>query len=90
MRYGFGLAAAVLVAVSAGVTGARADVCADLSYQRNSIYKAAGYCFKTAAQIRIFGNAGCQYDDQADVPLSANDRAVIADIIRQERGYGCR
>lgn len=70
--------------------GAQAQSCADLSYQRNLIYKRAGYCFKTAAQIRIFGNAGCQYDDQADVPLSARDRAAIADIVNQEANDGCR
>lgn len=90
MRYGFGLTVASLMAVLAGCMGARADVCDDLSYQRNAIYKAAGYCFKTAAQIRIFGNAGCMYDDQADVPLSARDRAAVAGIVRQERDYGCR
>lgn len=82
--------AAFCFGLLSAATAARADVCADLSYQRNAIYKAAGYCFKTAAQIRIFGNAGCQYDDQADVPLSANDRAAVAAIVRQERDYGCR
>jgi hypothetical protein len=69
---------------------AHAAGCDDLSFQRNSIYKRAGYCFKTAAQIRIFGNAGCQYDEQADVPLSARDRETIAAIVRDERAFGCR
>ena len=69
---------------------AQSDGCAELSYRRNSIYKQAGYCFKTAAQIRNFGNAGCQFDDQADVPLSARDREVVASILREERMLGCR
>ncbi len=71
-------------------TVARAQSCGELSYRRNAIYKDAGYCFKTAEQIRNFGNAGCQFDSQADVPLSANQRAEIADIVRAEREYGCR
>jgi hypothetical protein len=69
---------------------ADASECDELSYQRNAIYKDAGYCFKTAAQIRNFGNAGCQFDDQADVPLSARQRAQVAAILRQERAAGCR
>lgn len=73
-----------------GPTAARADECFDLSYQRNAIYKAAGYCFKTEAQIENFGNAGCQFDNQADVPLSARQRARISEIVRAERAIGCR
>lgn len=76
--------------VLVGVDDALAGECADLSFRRNSIYKDAGYCFKTAAQIRVFGNAGCQFEDQADVPLSANARAEIAAIVREERALGCR
>ena len=64
--------------------------CGELSYQRNAIYKRAGYCFKTTEQIRNFGNAGCQYDNQADVPLSARERAEIGSILREERLEGCR
>ena len=63
--------------------------CDELWGERNAIYKDAGYCFKTAKAIRAFGNAGCQYDDIADVPLSARQRADVADIVRQERENGC-
>ena len=69
---------------------AHAQSCGELWYQRNAIYKAGGYCFNTARGIRAFGNAGCQYDDMGDVPLSANDRAAVADIVRMERNRGCR
>jgi hypothetical protein len=80
-----------LFAAFAGtLVAARADVCDDLSYQRNLIYKAAGYCFRTAAQISIFGNAGCRYDNQVNVPLSQRQRQMVGDLVRQEQGYGCR
>lgn len=51
--------------------------CDQLWYQRNSIFKAAGYCFQTPRGIRVFGNAGCRYDNQYDVPLSDRDRQVL-------------
>ena len=79
--------AAILLAASA--VPAAAQSCGDLWYQRNAIYKDAGYCFKTTRAIRAFGNAGCSYDDVADVPLSARQRAEVADIQRTERAYGC-
>ena len=70
--------------------GSAVASCGELSYERNLIFKRAGYCFRTAAQISRFGNAGCQYDNQADVPLSARDRAAIAEILHGERVQGCR
>ncbi len=73
-----------------GLSTASADSCDALSFQRNAIYKDAGYCFKTAEQIRRFGNAGCRFDDQNDVPLSANDRRTVAAIVAEERASGCR
>jgi hypothetical protein len=51
-------------------TPAVAQSCQELYAQRNAIFKGAGYCFGTPRGIRHFGNAGCQYDRQADVPLS--------------------
>ena len=76
--------------VGASVLPAYAQSCGDLWYERNAIYKDAGYCFKTSRGIRAFGNAGCQYDNMNDVPLSANSRARVAEIVRMERDYGCR
>ena len=63
--------------------------CGDLWYQRNAIYKAAGYCFRTGRGISAFGNAGCQYDNMAEVPLSARQRDEVAEIQQQERYQGC-
>lgn len=78
-------AAAVLIAT----TDAHAQSCSELWYQRNSIFKAAGYCFKTARGIRTFGNAGCQYDDEAEVPLSQRQRQIVANLRAEERDRGC-
>jgi hypothetical protein len=49
-----GLASVLLC--SLGSRPAHADVCFDLWVQRNSIYKAYGYCFKTPKAISYFGN----------------------------------
>jgi hypothetical protein len=76
-----------LVAPSANAQG---DICSRLWVERNSIYKANGYCFKTARAISYFGNAGCLYDSEAALPLSRADRARIASIQGQERSLGCR
>jgi hypothetical protein len=76
-------------ALAAATTLAQAQSCQDLWVERNSYYKDAGYCFKTARAIRYFGNAGCRYDVEGDVPLSQSVRARIAQIRRLERQYGC-
>jgi YARHG domain len=63
--------------------------CGELWSTRNAIYKEGGYCFRTSRGIREFGNAGCRYDDVNDVPLSANQRGYVAEIVRVERAKGC-
>ncbi len=63
--------------------------CSELWYQRNSIFKSAGYCFHTPRGIRVFGNAGCAYDSEYDVPLSERDRQVVNTIQQVERMKGC-
>ncbi len=75
-----GLAIAAL-----GGTASFAQSCDELWYARNAIYKNAGYCFKTTRGIRAFGNAGCQFDNERDVPLSANSAARVEQIRRMER-----
>lgn len=65
------------------------DECDGLWFERNQIYKEAGYCFRTAAAIRQFGNAGCIFVDQNDVPLSNRNRARVSEIIRVERALRC-
>ena len=79
-------AAAWLIASPAA---AQVSVCEELWALRNGVYKEAGYCFKTRRAIQGFGNAGCRYDELADVPLSARDRAKVADLVAQERVNRC-
>ena len=82
---------ALLAASTLGgtLTVARAQNCLDLWVERNTYYKQAGYCFKTRRAIEYFGNAGCGYYNERDVPLSAAVRARINQIVRTERAYGC-
>ena len=81
---------AIIVVTPTNRAAAQGDACFQLWVQRNTIYKANGYCFKTARAIRYFGNAGCRYDNEAAVPLSPYDRALIAQIRARERELGCR
>jgi len=75
-------------AVSAA--NAQGRVCRELWVERNQIYADKGYCFKTDRAIRYFGNRGCRYEYQDDVPLSRRERARVADIQAEEREMGCR
>jgi Domain of unknown function (DUF4424)/YARHG domain len=63
--------------------------CAQLWHQRNSIFKAGGYCFRTPRGIASFGNAGCKYDDIVDVPLAEQDRQLVSKIQATERAKQC-
>jgi hypothetical protein len=63
--------------------------CDQLWVARNSIFKAAGFCFKTSRAISAFGNAGCRYDNEYDVPLSQKDRNLVEAIQREERYRRC-
>ena len=82
------LTAALLLSIMASPALA-AFPCDELWGERNAIYKDAGYCFRTERAIRAFGNAGCKYDELADVPLSARDRAEIDSIRSMERTMRC-
>ncbi len=84
------LAALVFPALLSSYGAAQADECSSLWFSRNRVYKSAGYCFKTARAIAVFGNAGCQYDDISDVPLSERDRTIVGRYIRDEAAFGCR
>jgi YARHG domain len=82
-----GLLAGLITLASTGL--AHAQSCDDLWYERNAIYKRAGYCFKTPRAISTFGNAGCMYDSEYALPLSQRQRNRIAWIVRMERESGC-
>jgi YARHG domain len=66
------------------------NTCDRLWAARNWIFKQAGYCFSTPLAIRAFGNEGCHYARQEDVPLSGDARARIAQIRLAETANGCK
>ncbi|MBI4723849.1 MAG: YARHG domain-containing protein [Rhodomicrobium sp.] len=63
--------------------------CGDLWYRRNAIYARNGYCFKTDRGIRVFGNAGCRFYSEGDVPMSGAERRRVQIIRSIERQKGC-
>jgi hypothetical protein len=83
---GFVSAAVAALAMS---TPARAGVGLDVWVERNAIYQAYGYCFKTRKAINYFGNAGCIYDNAADVPMSRSDKRRVLSLKRREKQLGC-
>ncbi|MCJ2016807.1 YARHG domain-containing protein [Methylobacterium sp. E-065] len=70
-------------------TSVRADDCQEAWYQRNLIYKQAGYCFRTERTIRTFGNADCRYDAMRDVRLSRSEQQTVAQLQAFERANAC-
>ncbi len=89
---GFRTIVVLFVAVSSASAwsgAALADGCDELWYARNTIYKQAGYCFRTARAIHAFGNQGCRYGTMGEVPLSAGQHRAVADILRDEAYKGC-
>ena len=80
-------------ALAAGPASAQnynAMSCDELWFQRNSIYKEYGYCFKTDRAIRAFGNRGCYVDDERNLQLPRNVRREIDLIVSIEREKYCR
>ncbi len=63
--------------------------CEGLRHFRNSIFQGNGYCFQTAVARKQYGNAGCRFRKQGDVPLNSFERANIATIRSVERAKGC-
>lgn len=94
MRAGLVSTVVAALALSAGfaVTAANAQgrICHRLWVERNQIYKDYGYCFKTERAIRYFGNRGCRYEYESDIPMSRRDRELIDRIQADEHRYDCR
>jgi YARHG domain-containing protein len=63
--------------------------CDELWYERNSIFKAAGYCFKTPRAISAFGNSRCAHQNVRNLPLSPRDRQRVKAIQLLERDGAC-
>jgi YARHG domain len=84
------LAVALLSGFAVSTANAQGRACHRLWVERNQIYKDYGYCFKTREAIRYFGNRGCRYESEEDVPMPRRDRARISRIQAEERDLGCR
>jgi hypothetical protein len=63
--------------------------CDQLWTVRNGIFAARGYCFHTERGKAEFGNDGCRYPVQEDVPLNDHERANIRIIQSIEQRRGC-
>lgn len=63
--------------------------CQPLWEVRNWIYKENGYCFHTPKAIKAFGNAGCLYDDVAQVPLNSVESYNVKAVKKVEAAKGC-
>jgi hypothetical protein len=83
------MAAAFTVAMTVAVPLARAADCDSLWEERNSYYKAYGYCFKTERAIRRFGNDGCYIYNESEMRLPPAIRDRIQQIVRLERDLRC-
>jgi hypothetical protein len=63
--------------------------CQALWEVRNWIYKENGYCFHTPRGIKTFGNAGCLYDEEGQVPLNEVEKYNASAIKKIEAARGC-
>jgi hypothetical protein len=63
--------------------------CEDLWILRNSIFKDAGYCFKSERARAFFSNDGCKYGDEAAVPLNDYQRHNVDVLKAAEQRKGC-
>lgn len=63
--------------------------CRQLWHERNSYYKARGYCFKTRAAIQTFGNEGCYVEVESQIRFTRDERRQIDMIRAAERDLGC-
>lgn len=77
-----------LAAFALSVAPAQADddYCNDYWFVRNQIFDHAGYCFSSPLGKALFDNANCT---TTAPELSPEDRALVAEIKRNEAELGC-
>ena len=63
--------------------------CDQLWTVRNGIYASRGYCFKGGRGQDEFGNEGCSYADENQVPLNDYERTNVRLIQSIEKRRGC-
>lgn len=64
--------------------------CEDLWILRNTIYKDAGYCFRSERARSSFSNEGCVFDDITAVHLNAYQKHNVGVLRLAEARRGCR
>jgi hypothetical protein len=89
-RYGIPIVLAASVGLAASSARAGGDVCFRLWAERNAIYKAHGYCFHTWRAQSYFGNFGCAFWHEYEVPMSPGASARVAYLVDREYAFGCR
>jgi hypothetical protein len=82
----------VITAISAlgiilSVEPALAESCYDLWYERNSIYDANGYCFKTELGQQTFDNSDCYTKHPK---FSKQEQWRIDELKSEEESRGCQ
>ncbi|MDC0136376.1 YARHG domain-containing protein [Sulfitobacter sp.] len=75
-----------LTALWLSPTAAIACECQELWLFRNAIFKNKGYCFGSAGEQGVLGNAGCTTKNPS---LSSSDKTQIANIKAREKRLGC-
>lgn len=83
-------AAAILSANVAQAQDLWSMSCRQLWMERNSIYKAHGYCFKTREAIATFGNEGCYIENEGAIRFTGYEQQLISQITLVERQKMCR
>jgi hypothetical protein len=68
-------------------TAAQADTCYELWYERNEIYDANGFCFKTKLGKETFDNSDCYTDN---VNLTPTEQRTVDQIRAEERRLNCK
>ena len=68
------------------IANSKKAICHELWVQRNSIYDAAGYCFKTNKAIDYFEQINCRNSKNP----SRSEMKKVHRIISQEKACGCR
>ena len=74
------------IGVLLSVEPALAESCYDLWYERNSIYDANGFCFKSRLGRQTFDNSDCYTNN---VQLSGQEQYRVDQIQDEESRRGC-
>ncbi len=83
----FLMPATAALALTVGLSPAKAESCYDLWYERNQIFDDNGFCFKTQLGKDTFDNSDCYTSNPS---LSRAEVRRVAQIKARERAKRCR